>query len=354
MDHLRNERQSLFGESSRAAELPSSRRAERWAVILAGGDGTRLRSLTRLIAGDERPKQFCPVIGDQTLLDQTRSRVALAVRPDQTMFVVTQNHARFYKPLLSDVQPQQLVAQPKNVGTASAILYGLLRLSQVAPSSSVAFFPSDHYFSDDDRFMSHVESAFEAAQVCKDLVILLGIQPDGPEVEYGWIEPASPDLMKNPDALCRVRRFWEKPNTYIAHALMDRGCLWNSFVMVGQVSAFLEMIRRAAPDLYGRFDAVKPVLNSADEERILGELYAQLHDTNFSQQVLAARPEDLAVLPVSGLRWSDLGQPERVWSTMADIGLEPARGAALGFSHAAESRDQRMNLLTRGREALTR
>jgi hypothetical protein len=125
-------------------------------------------------------------------------------------------------------------------------------------------------------------------------------------------------------------------------------------VMVGRVSAFLEMIRRAAPELYGRFDAVKPVLSTADEERILRELYAQLHDTNFSQQVLAARPEDLAVLPVSGLRWSDLGQPERVLSTMADIGLEPARGAVLGFSHAVESRGQRMNLLDRSREALTR
>ncbi|HEX7176112.1 MAG TPA: sugar phosphate nucleotidyltransferase [Pyrinomonadaceae bacterium] len=354
MDHLRNGRQSSFGESSRAAELPGSRRADRWAVILAGGDGTRLRPLTRLIAGDERPKQFCPVIGDQTLLDQTRNRVALAVRPDQTIFVVTQHHARFYKPLLGDVRRQQLVAQPKNVGTASAILYGLLRLSQVAPSSSVAFFPSDHYFSDDDRFMSHVESAFEAAQVCEDLVILLGIQPDGPEVEYGWIEPASPGLMKNPDALCRVHRFWEKPTTHMAHALMDMGCLWNSFVMVGRVSAFLEMIRRAAPELYGRFDAVRPVLNTADEGRAIDGLYAQLRETNFSQQVLAARPEDLAVLPVSGLRWSDLGQPGRVLSTMADIGLEPSRGAVLGFSHAAESRGQRVNLLTRDREALTR
>jgi mannose-1-phosphate guanylyltransferase len=325
MNHLRSERQSLFVETSRAPPLPTSSRADRWAVILAGGDGARLRPLTRLIAGDERPKQFCPVIGDQTLLDQTRSRVALAVRPDQIMFVVTQNHARFYIPLLSNVHPQQLVAQPKNVGTAPAILYGLLRLSQIAPSSSVAFFPSDHYFSDDAGFMSHVESAFEAAQVCKDLVILLGLQPDVPEVEYGWIEPAFPDLMKQPDSLSRVRRFWEKPDAHIAHALMDKGCLWNSFVMVGRVSAFLEMIRRAAPDLYRLFDAVRPAFNTDGEGRRMEELYAQLYHTDFSQQVLAARPEDLAVLRVGGLRWSDLGRPERVWSMMADYDLKADR-----------------------------
>ncbi len=87
---------------------------------------------------------------------------------------------------------------------------------------------------------------------------------------------------------------------------------------------------------------------------MIEELYAQLHDTNFSQQVLAARPEDLAVLPVGGLRWSDLGQPERVWSTMADNGLKPARETVPGISYAAESRDQSTNPLTRGEEALTR
>ena len=323
MSHLTNEQQLSSGISSFTSDRTDSYRADRWAVILAGGDGTRLRTLTRVIAGDERPKQFCAILGEETLLGQTRSRVALAVRPAQTLFVLTQTHERFYDSALSDAQREHLVVQPKNAGTAPAILYSLLRLSKLAPSSLVAFFPSDHYFSDDAAFMSYVESAFEVAGTLDDVVILLGIQPEGPEGEYGWIEPVSQGLTMDTNALCRVRRFWEKPTLEFARGLMERNCLWNSFVMVGRVSAFLEMIRRASPDLFNRFNAIGPILSTSKEESVVGELYSQLHDINFSQHVLAAQPGNLAVLPVSGLTWSDLGKPQRVLSTLAAIGLSP-------------------------------
>jgi len=274
-----------------------------------------------VIAGDERPKQFCAVLGDETLLDQTRGRVALAVRPAQTFFVLTQNHEPFYGSLLGDVPRERLVVQPKNSGTAPAILYSLLRLSLTDPASTVAFFPSDHHFSDDTAFMAHVESAFEAAS--DDTVILLGIKPDWPEVEYGWIEPALQDSLRKPGSLHPVLRFWEKPTAGIARGLMERGCLWNSFVMVGRVSAFLEMYRRASPELYDLFQALTSVLNTDAEKGVAEKLYSQLEDINFSQEILAARPGDLAVLPVGGLKWSDLGKPQRVFSTMVDIGRGP-------------------------------
>jgi mannose-1-phosphate guanylyltransferase len=296
---------------------------DRWAIILAGGDGTRLRPLTRVIAGDERPKQFCALLGSETLLDQTRGRVALAVPAAQTLFVLTRTHEPFYDPLLGDVPKGRLVVQPRNAGTAPAILYSLLRLSKAAPTSSAAFFPSDHYFSDDAAFMSHVETAFEATRDRDDMVVLLGITPDGPEADYGWIEPASPGLAENADRLWWVRRFWEKPTPEFARGLLERGCLWNSFVMVGRVSAFLKMIGHAAPELTERFNPIVPALNTSEEERLVKELYSPLVDVNFSQQVLAARPRSLAVLRVGGLTWSDLGRPQRVLSMMTDAGLSP-------------------------------
>jgi len=157
-------------------------RAERWAVILAGGDGTRLLPLTRLIAGDERPKQFCPIFGGATLLDQTLRRVALAVPRHRTMVVVTRGHERFYLPLAAfgGVPSKQVIVQPKNQGTALAILYSLLRLAARAPKALVAFFPSDHYFSDEKKFTSYVEAAFEAVEFCPELVTLLGGPPTLP------------------------------------------------------------------------------------------------------------------------------------------------------------------------------
>jgi len=320
MDHNAIERAS---SSETAAQVPQSgdfKNSHRRAVILAGGEGTRLRSLTRAIVGDERPKQFCPILGDETLLDQTRKRVALAVSPQQTLFVLTRTHEQFYRSHLRDVPPDQLVVQPKNQGTAPAILYSLMRLSKIDPFSTVAFFPSDHYFSDDAGFMSYVESAFDATHPGDDKVILLGIQPHGPETEYGWIEPLASRLTA--DAVSWVRRFWEKPTDEIARGLMDRGCLWNSFVMVGSVSAFLKMIRRALPDLWKSFESIEPILNTPDEPAAVERLYTQISDTNFSQSVLARRPGNLAVLPVIGLKWNDLGKPQRVFSTLADIGIE--------------------------------
>src|SRR5262245_50650554 len=119
-----------------------------WAVILAGGDGTRLKNLTRHIAGDERPKQFCSVLGRATLLEETRNRTALALAPRRTLYVVNRAHEKYYAPILSAENDENLVVQPSNRGTAPAILYSLLRIAALDPDAVVAFFPSDHYISD--------------------------------------------------------------------------------------------------------------------------------------------------------------------------------------------------------------
>jgi mannose-1-phosphate guanylyltransferase len=321
MNHISIERAVSSQGATMVPQSNDSRRAHRWAIILAGGEGARLRSLTRAIVGDERPKQFCPILGDKTLLDQTRNRVALAVPPRQTLFVLTRTHEQFYRSHLNEVRPELLVVQSKNKGTAPAILYSLMRLSKIDPLSTVAFFPSDHYFSDDAGFMSYVDSAFDATHAADDKVILLGIKPHGPETEYGWIEPLASKLSS--DAMSWVRRFWEKPTDEIARGLMDNGCLWNSFVMVGSVSAFLKMIRRALPDLWNSFRSIERVLNTTEESKAVENLYAGISETNFSQSVLAQRPGNLAVLQVVGLKWNDLGKPQRVLSTLADIGIEP-------------------------------
>jgi mannose-1-phosphate guanylyltransferase len=294
----------------------------RWAVILAGGEGTRLRSMTRTIAGDDRPKQFCPLVDDCTLLEQTRQRVSMSIDSNRTLIVVTKSHQSFYE-RLTDTSPRDLLLQqPANRGTGAAILYALFRIAVRSPNATVAFFPSDHYFSNDEAFMSHVDLAFEAAQRNPETVVLLGITPTGPEVEYGWIEPHASILGSMPRSITRVRRFWEKPTAAVARDLMERGCLWNSFVMVGRVDALLKMTQQASPEAHNLFAAISPTFGTSFEKAAVHQIYANLPEVNFSHEVLARRPNDLAVMRVGDVEWSDLGEPTRVLSTLARVGRQ--------------------------------
>ena len=286
-----------------------------WAVILAGGDGVRLRSMTRSIAGDERPKQFCALVGPDSLVSETRRRTALTVPAHRTLMVANRAHERFYTPLLADLRLPALLAQPENRGTAPAILYALLALAaRQASADRVAFFPSDHFVSDDAAFMAQVDHAFDASARRPELVTLLGIAPDHPEPGYGWIEPGEP-VAGVGAGLRRVRRFWEKPAPADAERFRAQGWLWNSFVMVGRVSTMLALIRLAAPDLFRSFADVALALGTIGELPALERLYCGLPTVDFSRQVLASRPDALAVLPVRGVHWSDLGDPERVMAT---------------------------------------
>ena len=135
--------------------------SHRWGLILAGGEGVRLKPLTRFVSGDDRPKQFCRLVGGQTLLHQTRVRIAPSVDPDQTLFLLTQAHERFYNAELGDVPEDQRIVQPENRGTLPAILCGMLRIARADQEATVAVFPSDHHYAAEARFIAGVQTAWD-------------------------------------------------------------------------------------------------------------------------------------------------------------------------------------------------
>ncbi|MBS1794144.1 MAG: hypothetical protein JSS81_09835 [Acidobacteria bacterium] len=305
-------------------EFPRNTKTDRYAVILAGGDGSRLKSLTRAIAGDERPKQFCPLLDGETLLDVTRRRTALGIAPERTFFSLTAKHERFYGAALADAARRQLIVQPENKGTAPAIIYSLFRLAKLDPQATVAFFPSDHYFSDDAAFMENVEKAFQAVELNPGALVLLGIEPDAAETSYGWIEPAETLFGSLARSVSRVERFWEKPSPETARRLMAKGCLWNSFVMVGRVGTFLALVEKHLPSLYRIFAASSVTFETSAERSTVRALYAWIPDENFSSAVLEKAAAELCVLRVAGVTWSDWGEPQRVFGTLAGLGRRPA------------------------------
>jgi mannose-1-phosphate guanylyltransferase len=298
------------------------RTARRAAIVLAGGEGSRLRPLTKMISGDDRPKQFCPIIDGLTLLDVTRERIGRTFAADEIYFSLTKKHEKYFSRPLWDVKPENKIVQPENKGTAPAILYTVLRVAAKMPDATIAIFPSDHYFSDGDAFMGHVESAFRSAEHDKNAVVLLGIEPDKPETSYGWIEPADTLFGSMSGATSRVHQFWEKPTAGVAIKLMSMGCLWNSFVMIGKASAFIDMFLEHLPELFRMFAAAERNFGQPDEASVVRSIYSWIDDVNFSSEVLERSCERLLVRRVSDVRWSDLGEPQRVVGTLKNLGLQ--------------------------------
>lgn len=315
---------------------PSEPIVPTWAVVLAGGQGRRLQSLTRKLTGRPIPKQFCPVIGEDTLLDQTLARVRLVAPDERTLIVVTQGHEEFYAPLIATRGANRMVVQPQDRGTAAAIAYALFRIRDVAPGAVVAIFPSDHFVGDDRRLMAFVTMAAETAQRAPSTALLLGITPSGPERGLGWIEPGTPLAVGAAPAFA-VGGFWEKPSEEMAAQLLARGCLWNSFIIVARLEALLSLMMYTLPRLYLSFEAIRPVLGSGVEADVIQRVYADIERNSFSTEVLAACPSRLGVVPVTGLEWSDLGEPHRVAEVLRGLD-RPGAPRAAGPAAATDRR----------------
>jgi len=285
-----------------------------WGIVLAGGDGTRLKALSRLLSGDDRPKQFCSLLGLDSLLSRTRARLAPVFSSDRTLFVVVKAHEPFYRPELAGLDQAQIVVQPGNRGTTAAIIYGLVRLTRLQQDDPiVAFFPTDHDYVDEGRFSQAVKSAIDVAREHHRRLVLLGAEADNAEVEYGWIEPDTPLIGGcSGESLFRVHRFWEKPSARLARELFGRGCLWNTFVIVGRARTFLDVIASTVPVMYRAFEPLRDHRSDLAELECAARVYETLQEGDFSHQVLSACTERLAVLRLGKVGWSDLGTPERV------------------------------------------
>jgi mannose-1-phosphate guanylyltransferase len=296
--------------------------SKRLAVILAGGEGSRLRTLTKAITGDDRPKQFCPILGDRTLLDVTRQRVGMRIAAEDTYFSLTADHAHYFERPLWSVRQDHKIIQPSNRGTAPAILLSVMRIAVETPEATIAFFPSDHYFSDDEKFMNNVDLAFDWVRWNSNSVVLLGIEPDKPETSYGWIEPYESLFGPMYGSVSRVRKFWEKPSSGTAKQLLSARCLWNSFVMVGRVETFLSMFRECLPGMFRMFAAARGSFGTREESAVVRSIYSWIEETNFSSEVLEKSADRLLVQRVSDVTWSDLGEPQRVVGTLAELGIQ--------------------------------
>ena len=223
-----------------SARSTRSAAATPWAVVLAGGEGTRLRPLIRRVLGDERPKQYVPLLGPRSLLRQTLDRVALRMPVSRTVVVTVRAHTgHIAQEFTGGAEPPYVLVQPSDRGTAAGILHAAHWIRRRDPEATIAFFPSDHFILGEATFMAHVADVVRAVQGHPDHIALLGAQPTSPEAEYGWISPARRST--GPTGCSAVRRFWEKPSEARAQLGLATGCLWNTAITVARAETLIEL-----------------------------------------------------------------------------------------------------------------
>src|SRR5439155_14674421 len=206
-------------EALNGPELSRRHRRERlWALVLAGGEGRRLQSLTRKIAGAPIPKQYCRIMGDRSLLEAPLARIAPLVSRERTLVLVNHSHLELALPQLHDVPPDNVIVQPGNRDTGPGVVFGLLDLTARRPRAPVAVFPSDHYVDDGSSFREHVERATFLVDRFPTKIALLGIRPTHPEPAFGYIEPGPPLVVRGLESrpAYQVAAFHEKPSIELA------------------------------------------------------------------------------------------------------------------------------------------
>lgn len=300
----------------------------RWAIVLAGGDGTRLTSYVERRFGEPRPKQYCAFSGTRSMLQHTIDRaVRLTGAAERTVTIIAASHERWARPQL-DGHPGQVIVQALNRGTGPGVFLPLAWVRARDPNAVVYLLPSDHYVRPHDRFVAAVAAAGDAAAANPDRIILAGVTPDGPESEYGYIEPAGPEAGLRP-----VGRFVEKPSMEAATRAISRGALWNTMVLAARVDTLWAAGRACLPDMMSHFDLLVDMIDTPFERAAVHDVYLSMPCADFSRDVLEREAARCLVTRLDGIEWSDWGRAERVEATIARIA--PPR---LPIAHALAGR----------------
>jgi len=314
-------REPLAIDATPTAVTRQGDRRHAWAIVLAGGEGRRLRPLVRRLCGDERPKQYVKLLGARTLLRETLDRIELAIPSERTVVVTMSRHAGYLAEEFPGPERPHLLVQPGDRGTAAAVAYAAHWVAWRDPEATVAIFPSDHFVPAAARFMAHVAEVAAWVERRPDRIVLLGAPPTTPEVQYGWIEPGETLGEVTTGPVRAVRQFWEKPTLDRARAYLAAGHLWNTSVIVAKVAALVEAGRRGTPVVSDRIGRLRQFAGTPDEIAAAHQAYLLMPKANFSRAVLESCPDVLAVSQLPRVVWSDLGSPRRVIDTLRRLGI---------------------------------
>ncbi len=280
-----------------------------YAMIMAGGGGTRLWPLSRRA----RPKQSLRLFGEDTLFQAAVKRIAPVFKPENITILTVKEQAGILQPQVDWLTTDNFLLEPAPRGTASVIGLAAMSLREKDEEGVMASLTADHFIGDEDLFRSLLLAAYDAAT--EGHLVTLGIRPDYADTGYGYIQQGeSAGRYHDFEAYCAMQ-FREKPDQETAEAYLSSGdYVWNSGMFVWRVDRILAEIERQMPALYNALERIREAWDGPEREAILAQSWMDLESVTIDYGIMEGA-RDVVVIPAQGLGWLDVGD----WRRLFDI-----------------------------------
>lgn len=270
-----------------------------YAVIMAGGGGTRFWPLSR----QNLPKQMLNLSGNDALINETIKRYDGVIDIENTFIVTSQSQGEPLNTVLIDGVPREnILLEPMAKNTAPCILYAALKLYRMYGDGIMCVLPADHYITDNTGYKELLSNAILLAK-STDKLITIGIKPTFASTGYGYIKHSNE---KAHDIAYNVVEFVEKPHSEVAKQYIQSGnYLWNSGMFVWKTSVIIESFKRYLPRLYDSFNSISATMDTDDSYRAISEIYPELQSISIDYGIME-RSNDVLVLK-GDFGWNDVG-----------------------------------------------
>lgn len=293
-----------------------------YALIMAGGGGTRLWPLSRRA----RPKQALTLVGERSMFEHAVDRIVSLFQP-QDIFVVTgKEHLESLLFQAPELPRANFLLEPVGQGTAPAIGLAAVHLRRRDSRAVMVVLTADHFIRDVEQFRRVLTAAAQVAE--KGHLVTLGITPSSPSTGFGYIQQGEQLYEVDGFAVFRALRFTEKPSPETAFQMVESGrYTWNSGMFIWRVDRIMDEFARQMPDLYDVLIQIEAVLDTPAYEPTLWRLWPELTPQSIDYGVMEGA-RDVVVIPVD-IGWSDVGN----WSSMREILPADAAGNVVVGEH---------------------